>query len=236
MTDTDRILLNTEWIKVAAKHHGQKGVIDNLGPRGPRMRLIDGPIGARHGSRKGGQPRYQRLDWWELGNNWEPLNRPDYHQYDLWRAAKDVERYAAEKERLNSMIEKDNTIMTPELPQAFVECHSVYHHGDKQTPQDQAYMTRNGFWWCLVCKGKREEYGRNQAARMRAAKAAKKEAKQTTAIEYVPPKMEIEPVEVLPEWRVTIVEPTVHVVRARDFLEAATLVSEKGEIVKVEKL
>jgi len=248
LRSTDRILIGTEWKKTAAKHFGQKGVIDKVGPRGPRMKLVGLPTDARHGSNTGGQPRYQRLDWFELGNTWEPDNRRALHQWDLWKSASILESSAEEKELLNSQIESDNTIMTPELPQALVECVSVYHsHKNKQVDTSVAYMTRNGRWWCLECKEKSRQYAANAKAKQEVEatrlgrkldRARARQEKQLVVVEeyQAPEPLVIEPVEVLPAWKITVVEPTVHVVRARDFLEAAAQVSEKGEIIRVEKI
>jgi hypothetical protein len=236
LNDIDRILLGTEWIKVAAKHHGQKGKIDNLGPRGPRMRLLATPVQSRHGSSHGGQPMYQRLDWWELGNNWQPYSNQDKRQYELWQTAVEIERLRKESDK-PIMTENIEPISTP----VEVVCKSVYHRPMNGTvPVEDAYKTRKGNWLCLPCKEKRAQYQIKHAEEMRAKKKAIAVAPKNLVI--VPEPIEIEPlkieseVEVLPEWRITIVEPTVHVVRARDFLEAATLVSQKGEIVKIERL
>jgi len=242
LTDTDRILLNTEWIKVAAKHHGQKGKIDSLGPRGPRMRLLDTPVHARHGSNRGGQPMFIRLDWWELGNNWEPLHSSDTRQYNLWKDAVKIEEL---DRKLEKELESVGELMN-ELAAKEVACTSVYHKPKNGlVPEFSAYKTRNDNWVCLDCKSQREQYQRDHAAKMRATKEALRvsQNKIGTALEvakkteYIPPKLEIDPVvEVLPQWRITIVEPTVHIVSGRDFLEAAAQVSEKGEIIRVEKL
>jgi hypothetical protein len=237
LNDIDRILLGTEWIKVAAKHHGQKGKIDNLGPRGPRMRLLATPIHARHGGSHSGQPMYQRLDWWELGNNWEPYSNRDKRQYELWQTATEVERLQKERDK-QIMAENIEPISTP----VEVVCTSVYHKPLKGSVLiENAYKTRQDNWVCLGCKAQRNIYQANHAADMRAKKKAIALAAPKKLV-VIPEPIEIEPlkieseIEVLPEWRITIVEPTVHVVRARDFLEAATLVSQKGEIVKIERL
>ena len=122
-------------------------------------------------------------------------------------------------------------IIAPASTPVEVVCTSVYHKPLKGLVlETDAYKTRQDHWVCLDCKAKREEYQKRQAARMRAAKVAKQTA---------PPKLVIEPVvieseEVLPEWRVTIVQPTVLTLRARDLLDIAVQVEGKGRIVKVE--
>jgi len=235
LTDIDKILLGTEWIKTAAKHHGQKARIDQLGPRGPRLRFLGTPVHARHGSHTREQQQYIRIDWWELGNNWKPDDTRSAHQYDLWKTAVELETLAKEKERLNSMMESDNTIMAdiiaPVSTPVEVVCTSVYHKPLKGLVlETDAYKTRQDHWVCLACKAKREEYQKNQAARMRAAKVAKQTPPKKLVIEPVV----IESEEVLPEWRVTIVQPTILTLRARDLLDIAVQVEGKGRIVKVE--
>lgn len=238
MSDTDRILIGTEWIKVAAKHHGQKGRIDKVGPRGPRMRLIDLPTAARHGSHSSGQPMYQRLDWWELGNNWQPDNKQSQKQYDLWSAAVAVEAaqamVAREKIELNSIMESHE-----EQPAIVdVVCKSVYHNPKNgSVPVVEAYQTRTGNWVCLGCKAKREMYQTNYAAKMREAKEQKNHKPERPPVDYVPTPLEIRTdIEILPQWRVTVVQPQIHTVYAKDFLDAATQVSELGEIIRVERV
>jgi hypothetical protein len=188
---------------------------------------------------------YQRIDWWELGNNWQPFSSRDRQQYDLWKTAVELETLAREKARLNSLIESDNTIMTditiPASAPVEVVCTSVYHKPLKGLVlETDAYKTRQNNWVCFSCKTKREEYQVKQAARMREAKVKMQESKAKLAkvkeAEYVPPKLEIESDEVLPEWRVTIVQPTVLTLRARDLLDIAVQVEGKGRIIKVELL
>lgn len=229
MSDVDRQLLGTEWIKVAAKHHGQKARIDKIGPRGPRMFLIGLPDDHRHSEP---QQKYMRLDWWELGNNWQPLRKGDEVLYTRWQLDVAQEAEAREKERLNSYIESDNTIVADNLPKMIV-CTSIYHRPLKTAvSEDQVYYTRNNRAICFACKEKRDNYNVVRAAKLKAAVIVD----QTSVDNYVPPKLEILPVEELPLWKITVVQPTVHQVRAKDFLEAAAQVSELGEIVKIERL
>jgi len=117
---------------------------------------------------------------------------------------------------------------------ALVKCQSVYHKPKYgEVPTKEAYQTRTGNWVCLVCKEKRDQYTVDHMAKMRAAKAAKAVVPEV----YIPPKLVIDPiVEVVPEWKVTIVVRTEMLIRASDFLDLAAQLEGKGEIVKVEKV
>jgi hypothetical protein len=124
--------------------------------------------------------------------------------------------------------------MTAEPAKIYVDCASVYHTGAKQTLQTEAYQTIRGNWWCLSCRAKRDRYEIRRKEKV--ALAASQKVPEITLNEYVPPVLEILPVEELPLWKVTVVQPTVHQVRAKDFLDAATQVSDLGEIIKVERV
>ena len=237
MSDIDKTLLGTEWIKVAAKHHGQKARIDKIGPRGPRMKLIETPGQYRHGNSRGGsQPMYQRLDWWELGNNWKPLRKGDELLFLTWQL-----EVAEEKESMaKPIIESETPIVdyiakeggVPET----VECHRVYHSGNTTVPTSQAYLTKQNNWWCLECKAKREKYEENRRQKKAAIQKPAIVLRKIEPAPVAPEPLNILPPEILPQWKVTVIQPTEHIVYAKDFLDAAAQLSTMGEIVRVEKI
>jgi len=218
------------------------------------LRFIGQPTLNRHGTRD--NQKFMRLSWMELGLNWQPADKRSERQYLIWKDSLkilELDRKITEDKQFIASLQTDitesaNPIMTDERLQTVMEpsspeirqvaCHSVYHHPKMGLVKEvEAYRSSQGNWICLNCKAKREEYQRNHAAKMRATKAVKQKASTVTEELWVePPKLEILPVEDLPQWKITVVQPTVLTVRAKDFLEAAAQVADKGEIVKVEKL
>jgi len=204
------------------------------------MRLIGNPVHSRHGSSHGGsQPQYQRLDWFELGNTWEPLPS-SAKRYSLWKTAREIER-------LDTEVEKENRIMTETTAVQMVKCQSIYHKPRfEEVPQTAAYITRNGNWVCNNCKVLRTKYAAVQKTRKKAIRQAQIENPRAlvrpvrASSEFIIDKLDIEPEiitdEVKPQWRVTLVVRTVTVVQASDFLDLAAQLEGKGEIVKVEKI
>jgi hypothetical protein len=162
--------------------------------------------------------------------------------YDNW-AQKVAIQIAAEYK----MTESEEHIV-PEIIQAIeetVECLSQYHSGSRTVLKSQTYLSRNDRTVCFECKAKVKRYMENKKTKEQIekdridrtlAKKAQQEARNNAVEEYVPPVLEILPVESLPQWRVTVVEPTVHYIYAKDFLDAASQVSGNGEIIRIEKV
>jgi len=88
-TVTDRSLIGTEWVKVDAKHAGQKARVESITPRGPKMRFIGKPQNSPHSNRDNQQ--FQRLDWRELGLNWQPNDKRSQEIYDRYCIASAAE-------------------------------------------------------------------------------------------------------------------------------------------------
>jgi len=227
MSEADKILLRTNWERGArgGSHHPTRGTIDDVNPKGPRFKI--------HSPR--GNSVYIRANWSELNFSWKPADRQSEKQFDLWEVARKAEF-------LNSLLEKEEQKVTvPVLDDEMVECSSVYHlprHG--KIKKTEGYQTRKfNNWVCYSCKAKREAYSAKQNQRKKASRQVASvptpEAEVILA-EYVQSPNGLVEVERLPEWKITIIQPTVITVRAKDFLEAAAMVSEKGEIIKVERL
>lgn len=195
------------------------------------MRLLGQPTVHRHSSYS---QQYLRLDWQELGGNWKPSDNKSQEIFDTWL----VTRTGTEAADYQTGIESEQKVSDIEDT---VECVSTYHKGDRRVPRLLSRTTRNGKVWCLDCTARMNQY--YEAAKLKKVaerQIAKKDLpeRNVTVAEnnYVVPPLNILPVEDLPQWRVTVVQPTTIVVRAKDFLDAASQLEGKGEIIRVEKL
>jgi predicted RNA-binding protein YlxR (DUF448 family) len=189
-----------------------------------------------------------RISWAEIGLHWKAADKDSEKRYHLWQEASHIEYLDKKIEESANQImtteERPQIVMEPSSPEIrSVSCLSVYHKPKGGlVPETAAYRTSHGNWICLDCKARREEYQRNHAAKMRETKKTKTILKQglvevEVPVNYVPPKLEILPgVEVLPQWKVTIIVRTEMIVKASDFLDLAAQLEGKGEIVKVEKI
>jgi hypothetical protein len=213
MAVLDRMLIGTSWTRLKGSHHPTNAILDNVSPKGPRFKIVT----------RRGNSEYIRPLWIELGVSWVPADNKTEKQFDLWALARVVERD-------RKMVEIP-TVVPPKEEQ--VTCSSVYHRPrDGQVEKSDSYVTRNGNIICLPCKNKRDEYNRTRFERLQ----AKVVAPEPVVAEYNVTQNGLEPVDQLPLWHITIIQPTVVTVRAKDFLEAAALVSHQGEIIKVERL
>lgn len=251
MNDSDKILLGTSWIRVKGKHYPTVGTIDSIGSRGPRLK-VEGEVNRRNAS-------YLRLVWAELGNQWQPNNGKAEEAYLKWAATTEPEDmvdtsltaepgklkfYPSEKgEAKLAAIESEteltaNSIAIPKgtnLDTNTVECHSVYHTGNKMVPIEQAKKTRAGNWWCDSCTEKRNKYEANRKAKQAHNKVVVRKIEPAPAPVVIEPKVET-PEGTYYRWRVVVIQPTEQIVQAKDFLDAAAQVGHLGEVIRVEKL
>jgi hypothetical protein len=223
MAVLDRMLIGTSWTRLKGSHHPTNAVIDNVSPKGPRFKIVT----------RRGNSEYIRPLWIELGVSWVPADNKTEKQFDLWALARVVERD-------RKMVEIPTVDLNPKIgiglqpKPELVACTSVYHRPKLGLVEKSlSYTTRNDHIICLDCKEKRDRYNRTRFERQTAKLISEAEP---VIAEYKATENGLEPVDQLPLWHITIIQPTVVTVRAKDFLEAAALVSHQGEIIKVERL
>lgn len=224
MPSLDRMLIGTSWVRAitskSRSHHLRKGVIDDVSPKGPRLRIAS----------RGGNSEFIRPRWVELDISWKPADNRSQKQFDMWKDTREIER-----------LHKEITMVESTMPQPeMVECTALFHKRDtKLVEKSNSYVTRKGNVVCLDCKALREHYNNvrkeKQAIQTQVSRAL--EIASPVVAEYKMSDNGMIPVEeLLPTWNVTIIQPTVVTVHAKDFLDAASQVSDRGEIVKVERL
>lgn len=248
MKNTDQ-LIGTYWTRVMGTHNQMEGVIDSIGSNGPRIKTI----GKRH---YGG---FVRVSWAELSNKvWKPSNARSERIYQEWvdnletddfvdtsvsAEPRKTEFYPSEKgEAKLAATERPQNLDIPKgtnLDTGTKECHGAWHrHNGKdgayydRLPLDQFSIATRGphpgqlSAICDSCKQKNKRSPSHKIAirKLDAPKPIKFEQKVETAEgTYY-------------RWKVTVVEPTEHVVQAKDFLDAAAQVAALGEVIRVEKL
>ena len=227
MPSLDRMLIGTSWVRAitskSRSHHLRKGVIDDVSPKGPRLRIAS----------RGGNSEFIRPRWVELDISWKPADNRSQKQFDMWKDTREIER-----------LHKEITMVESTMPQPeMVECTALFHKKDKLVEKSNSYVTRKGNIVCLDCKALRGHY--NEVRKEKQATLEANQNKIGRALEVASPmvaeyKMSdngMVPVEdLLPTWHITVIQSVIVTVHAKDFLDAASQVSDRGEIVKVERL
>ena len=227
--NADRILVGTNWLKVSGKHWGQKGRIESVGPRGPKMRFLGKPVQSPHGNYS---QQFMRLDWNELGSSWQPDDKRSEGIYFRWTIGQPV-KVTIDKNLTVIKTERENKEVPEESPQEdieYVPCESSYHSPRFGiVPKVGTRTTRRGKIMCSDCTEKMRVYQQNKLAKPR---LDQRETKVTEKPEKVSDSDDEYP------WKVTIVETIIHTVWAKDFLDAAAKFDNAGvaHIVKIERL
>lgn len=238
----DSLLIGTRWVKVAGRHTGQKGEIDRVGPRGPRMKFVGK---AQENTHLRTQP-FMRLDWAEIGNAWQPLAESDRQVYLRWTSGAVDEMKVTVDENLTVVkVEKEEMPITIEpIPVSdpdfmdLVDCVSTYHHGDRAVEKAHAKLSKWGNWNCDSCRARRVEYERERKRNQHKELTSKTVTytPETEKVEYIPPMPVYDTPTKQANWRVVIVQQVVHEVYADDYLDAAARFDGQGEIIRVERL
>jgi hypothetical protein len=186
-----------------------------------------------------GNSEFIRPVWAELGISWVPADRRSEKQYEMWTLASGLDSKSLE-------IPGDMESQTKEM----VACTAVYHSPKMgMVERSNSYVTRNGNVVCLGCKAQREGYNKAHAEKAAEEKrqrelagppvfkpAVFKPEDRPIIAELIATPNGLESVDQLPLWHVTVIQPTIVTVRAKDFLDAASQVSDRGEIIKVERV
>ena len=208
--NADRILVGTNWLKVRGRHFGQKGRIDSVTARGPKMKFIGRPVDSPHNR----QQQFVRLDWNELGLTWMPDDKTSEDTYAKWSVGlgDTTLKVTVDKNLTVVKTEREVPKVPEEVTDMMIACESSYHTPKLGTvPASETRRTRRGRIMCNKCTDKMANY--------QSTKDRKVSADQTQ-----------------PTWIVTVIQQTEHRVRAKDYLDAAAQFDGKGEVVKVEKL